>query len=377
MKFLHIADLHLGKRMNDINLLEDQIFALNQVVEIAKEEKVDAVLAAGDIYQQSSPRSEAMTAFNDFVCALVDAGIKVFAISGNHDSDRRVSYFSSLVRSSGVYVSEKFEGTLQKYTFSDEYGDVVISLLPFIRPVNVRKLFPEERIESYQDAVSAVISHSSVDKSRRNILLCHQFITGAQMSDSEEKSLGGLDNIDASVFDDFDYVALGHIHKPQKMTRDTVRYSGSLLKYSLSEATQKKSVSVVTIGKKGEIEIRERELSFLHDVREIKGTISEVMGMPYSEDYVRVTVTDETVPPDTKVSVTTVFPNMMKFAIENSKTKTDIDILAKESLENKSITDMFIDFFRLQNNDVAPDEEYLEVFDEVLKGTEDDKYEAD
>ena len=376
MKFIHIADLHLGKRMNDINLLEDQIYALNQVVETAKSEKADAVIIAGDIYQQSSPKSEAMTAFNDFVCALANEGIKVFAISGNHDSDQRVSYFSSLVRSSGIYISEKFEGTLQQYTFSDKYGEVVISLLPFIRPINVRKCYPDEKIESYQDALAAVISHSDIDTKKRNILICHQFITGAQMSESEEKTLGGLDNIDACVFDDFDYVALGHIHKPQSMTKKTIRYSGSLLKYSLSEANQKKSISIITIGKKGDVKIKEKELKFLHDVREIRGKIEEVMAMPYSEDYVRVTVTDEVVPPDAKISISTVFPNMMKYAIDNSKTKIDIDILAKADMEHKSVTDMFIDFFRLQNNDVEPDKEYLEIFDEVLCSVEGDKYEA-
>ena len=347
-------------------------------MEIDRETEIeaDAVIIAGDIYQQSSPKSEAMTAFNDFVCALANEGIKVFAISGNHDSDQRVSYFSSLVRSSGIYISEKFEGTLQQYTFSDKYGEVVISLLPFIRPINVRKCYPDEKIESYQDALAAVISHSDIDTKKRNILICHQFITGAQMSESEEKTLGGLDNIDACVFDDFDYVALGHIHKPQSMTKKTIRYSGSLLKYSLSEANQKKSISIITIGKKGDVKIKEKELKFLHDVREIRGKIEEVMAMPYSEDYVRVTVTDEVVPPDAKISISTVFPNMMKYAIDNSKTKIDIDILAKADMEHKSVTDMFIDFFRLQNNDVEPDKEYLEIFDEVLCSVEGDKYEA-
>lgn len=377
MKFIHTADLHLGKKMNDVNLLEDQVFALNQIVQCAEDEKTDAVFIAGDIYQQSSPGPEAMTVFSDFVSALVKKGISVFAISGNHDSDRRVSYFSSLVRPSGVYISEKFEGRLQQYTLKDEYGEVIISLLPFIRPVNVKKCYPDDKIDSFQDAVSAVIGHSGTDFSKRNILLCHQFITGAQSSDSEEKNLGGLDNVDASVFDGFDYVALGHIHRPQKMTRDTVRYSGSLLKYSLSEASQKKSISIVTIGRKGDVDVREKELDVLHNVREVRGTVDEIMHMPYSEDYVRVTVTDETVAPDAKVSVTTVFPNMMKFAVENSKTGIDADVFSKDNTDKKSITDMFIDFFRLQNNDVAPDEDYLEVFNEVLNGLEADKYETD
>lgn len=377
MKFIHLGDLHLGKRMNDVNLLEDQIYALNQIVDIAINEKVDAVLIAGDIYQKSSPQSEAMTAFNDFVCSLVKNNILVFAISGNHDSDQRISYFSSLIKQSGVYVSEKFTGVLQQISVEDEYGETVISLLPFIRPVNVKRCFPEDEIVSYNDAIKSVLKHSDIDKSKRNILLCHQFITGAELSDSEEISVGGVDNIDASVFDDFDYVALGHIHKPQKITRDTLRYSGSLLKYSFSEANHNKSIAVVKVCEKGNISIELKKLASLHDVREVEGTLDELVSMPYSEDYVRVIVHDEIVPPDARVSVSTVFPNMMKFAVQNSKTKTDIDVLAYDTIKDKSITEMFIDFFKLQNNDVSPSEEQLAVFEEVLKGLEDDRYEAD
>lgn len=377
MKFIHIADLHLGKKMNDVNLLDDQIYALNQIVSIAEAEKADAVLIAGDIYQQSAPRSEAMTAFNDFVCALVGKGIKVFAISGNHDSDERVSYFSSLVRQNGVYISEKFSGTLQQITLTDRYGDVVVSLLPFIRKVNVKKFYPDEKINSLQDAISCVFSHSEIDKSKRNILLCHQFVTGAETSESEEKTLGTLDNVDACVFNDFDYVALGHIHKPQKALREEVRYSGSLLKYSISEANQEKSITIVTIGKKGTVKIKTKELKVLRDVREIEGYIDDIMSLKYSEDYVRVTVHDETVPPDAKVNILTVFPNMIKFTVKNSKTKEDADVEADEDTESKSITQMFIDFFALQSNGTLPEEKYLRVFNEVLQGLENDKYEAD
>ena len=190
MKLLHIADLHLGKRMNDIDLLEDQIHVLRQIREIAVSEKTEAVLIAGDVYQKASPQSEAMTAFNDFVSALAESGIKVFAISGNHDSDRRISYFSALLRKSGVYVSERFTGVLQQYSLFDAYGEVVVSLLPFIRPLTVRRFYPDRNIVSYQDAVAAVLSASPIDRSKRNVLLCHQFITGAELSDSEERTVG-------------------------------------------------------------------------------------------------------------------------------------------------------------------------------------------
>ena len=377
MKLLHIADLHLGKRMNDIDLLEDQIHVLRQIREIAVSEKTEAVLIAGDVYQKASPQSEAMTAFNDFVSALAESGIKVFAISGNHDSDRRISYFSALLRKSGVYVSERFTGVLQQYSLYDAYGEVVVSLLPFIRPLTVRRFYPDRNIVSYQDAVAAVLSASPIDRSKRNVLLCHQFITGAELSDSEERTVGGLDNIDASLFDAFDYVALGHIHKPQKLGRPTLRYAGSPLKYSLSEAAHKKSAVLLELREKGDCRVELIPLRHLHDVREVEGMLSDVMKMDYSEDYVRVTVHDELVPPDARAAVSTVFPNMLKFAVVNSKTREERDVLASEMVEEKDVKELFSDFFRLQNNGVAPTEQQLALLDEVLKEMEEKRHEAD
>lgn len=312
MKFLHIADLHLGRRMGDISLLEDQEYVLKQIVEIAKDEKVEGILIAGDVYQKASPNAEAMTLFNDFVTSVVELGIKVFVISGNHDSDQRISYFSSLIKNAGVYVSEKFEGTLQQITMTDEYGEVVINLLPFIRPANVRKCYPEETIESYDDAIATVLNHSFIDKSKRNILVAHQFITGAQTCESEERVVGGIDNVDASLFDDFDYVALGHIHGAQKVGRDTMRYAGSPYMYSFSEINHKKSVTIVEVKEKGNVAIDIRPLKFIHQVRDVEGMLDEILNMPYSEDFVRVIVHDEITPPDSRISVGTVFPNMMK-----------------------------------------------------------------
>ncbi len=236
MKLIHIADLHIGKRMNDISLLEDQKYALQQVVQVSADEKADAVLISGDVYDKAAPQSDAMALFDDFLTQLVSLGIKVFIISGNHDSDARISYFSSLIKHVGVYASEKFEGKLQQIALEDEYGEIVINLLPFIKPANVRGFYESKKITTYQDAVVAVLENSCVDAKKRNVLLCHQFITGAEVCDSEIFAVGGLDNINASVFDAFDYVALGHIHKPQRILRDTMRYSGSLLKYSFSEA---------------------------------------------------------------------------------------------------------------------------------------------
>ena len=347
MKFLHLADLHLGKRLNDFSFLEDQVRLLCQVEEIARSERADAVLIAGDVYQKASPQSEAMAAFDQFITRLKEMGLAVFVISGNHDSAQRISYFSSLLKNSGVYVSEAFDGHLQQVTLQDEHGELVVSLLPFLKPIQVRRFYPDEKIETYQDAVQAVLRHSPVDTAKRNVLVC-----------------------DAAVFADFDYVALGHIHKPQKCTRDTLRYAGSLMKYSFSEVNQKKSVTVVGMEEKGEISIRTVPLAPPHDMRLVEGMLDEVMAMPYSEDYVWVTLRDELPPPDARVTVSTVFPNMMKFSVVNSKTKTDIDVLAREAMENKSPEELFSDFYRLQNNDCPPGPRHMEILRSLRKELE-------
>lgn len=370
MKFLHLADLHLGKRLNDFSFLEDQVRLLCQVEEIARSERADAVLIAGDVYQKASPQSEAMAAFDQFITRLKEMGLAVFVISGNHDSAQRISYFSSLLKNSGVYVSEVFDGHLQQVTLQDEHGELVVSLLPFLKPIQLRRFYPDEKIETYQDAVQAVLRHSPVDTSKRNVLVCHQFITGAEISDSEEKTVGGLDNIDAAVFSDFDYVALGHIHKPQQCARETLRYAGSLMKYSFSEVNQKKTVAVVEMGEKGETQVHTVPLNAPHDMRLVEGLMDDVLTMPYSEDYVWVTLRDELPPPDARVTVSTVFPNMMKFSVVNSKTKTDIDVLAREAMENKSPEELFSDFYRLQNNDCPPGPRHMEILRSLRKELE-------
>lgn len=370
MKFLHLADLHLGKRLNDFSFLEDQVRLLCQVEEIARSERADAVLIAGDVYQKASPQSEAMAAFDQFITRLKEMGLAVFVISGNHDSAQRISYFSSLLKNSGVYVSEAFDGHLQQVTLQDEHGKLVVSLLPFLKPIQLRRFYPDEKIETYQDAVQAVLRHSPVDTAKRNVLVCHQFITGAEISDSEEKTVGGLDNIDAAVFADFDYVALGHIHKPQQCARETLRYAGSLMKYSFSEVNQKKTVAVVEMGEKGETQVHTVPLNAPHDMRLVEGLMDDVLAMPYSEDYVWVTLRDELPPPDARVTVSTVFPNMMKFSVVNSKTKTDIDVLAREAMENKSPEELFSDFYRLQNNDCPPGPRHMEILRSLRKELE-------
>ena len=370
VKFLHIADLHLGKRLNGVSFLEDQIFLLNQISALAEAEHADAVVIAGDVYQKASPQSEAMAAFDAFVTRLAAAGIRVLVISGNHDSAQRISYFSALVRNAGVYVSEEFTGTVQTVALSDAFGEVRFGLLPFLKPIQARRFYPDEKIETYEDAVRAVLRHSPVDPAARNVLVCHQFVTGAETCDSEETAVGGLDCVDASAFDDYDYVALGHIHGPQRLKRDTLRYAGSLMKYSFSEVNHRKSVTVVEMLEKGDVRLHTVPLTALHDMRTVEGMLSDVMAMPYSEDYVWVTIHDELPPPDARVTISTVFPNMLKFSVVNSKTKMDIDVLAREQMESKSVPELFSDFYRLQNNDVAPSERHIEMLTAILKELE-------
>lgn len=370
MKFLHLADLHLGKQLNDLSLLEDQDWILQQIVTTAESEQVDAVLIAGDVYQRASPQAEAMALFDRFVSQLAARNITVCAISGNHDSALRISYFSSLIRNAGVHVSEVFSGELQHVTLRDNFGEVVVWLLPFLRPAQVRRALPEEKILTIQDAVAAVIRHADIDPRKRNILVCHQFVIGSQLAGSEDLSVGGLDGVDAAVFDVFDYVAMGHIHRPQKIHRDTVRYAGSPLKYSFDEATHRKSLTLVDMQAKDDVVIRALPLYPLHDLRRVEGTLAEVLSMPYSEDYVWVTIHDELPPPDAKVSISVTFPNMLKFSVVNSRTQYDMDVLATEAMENKSVTELFSDFYRKQNNDQYPSDAHLQVLSKVLQELE-------
>lgn len=376
MKFLHTADLHLGKQMNDLSLMEDQAAVLDQIVQVAVDEDVQAVLIAGDVYQRSTPQAEAMAMFDRFVSRLAEAGKMVMIISGNHDSAQRISYFSSLVRDAGVHLTEDFTGELQHVTLQDAYGPVTVWLMPFLRPAQVRRVWPEEKIASYQDAVAAVIRHAEIDCTKRNVLMCHQFVSGCVTCDSEEMSVGTLDQIDGAILVDFDYVALGHIHGPQKVLRETMRYAGSPLKYSFSEARHHKSVTIVEMYEKGDTQVRTVPLYPLRDVRCVEGLLKDLMDEPYTEDYVWITIHDELPPPDAKVSLSVNHPNMLKFSVVNSRTKTDQDVRAAEMMEKKTVQELFNDFYRLQNNDQLPSEGHLQVLSQLIKELEEDPDEA-
>ena len=276
MKFVHLSDLHIGKRVNEFSMLEDQKYILEQILSLVRDEQADGVFLAGDLYDKAVPPAEAVRVLDEFLTRLAGMGVPVFAVSGNHDSAERVAFGARLLSGRGVYLSPVYDGHVERVCLTDDYGEVRVYLLPFVRPAVVRHVFEEEEIGSYQDAVRAAVEHMEVEPSVRNVLVAHQFVTGAARCESEEILVGGLDNVDASVFDDFDYVALGHIHSPQHVGRETVRYCGTPLKYSFSEAEQEKSVTVVELREKGRSEIRKIPLKPLRDMRRIRDRKSVV-----------------------------------------------------------------------------------------------------
>ena len=284
MKLLHLSDLHLGKRVNGFSMLEDQRVILTQIVDLAEEEKVDAVLLAGDLYDKPVPPAEAVTLLDGFLTRLSGGGIPVFAISGNHDSPERLAFATRLLAGEGIHLTAQYQGRQPPFLLQDEYGDVAIYALPYLKPALVRHWNPEADIASYEEAVSYALGQWAVDKTRRNVLLAHQFVTGGVTCESEERSVGGVDQIPAPLFAAFDYVALGHLHGPQSVGRPTLRYSGSPLKYSFSECGHEKSVTLVTLKEKGQVEIQTLPLTPCRDLREIRGTYEEVTAKSFTRE---------------------------------------------------------------------------------------------
>lgn len=353
MKFLHLSDLHIGMRLNDFSLQDDQRFILSQIVDIAKNEKPDAVIIAGDIYDKSIPSVEGVRLFDDFLTDLAEINIPVLAISGNHDSAERLSFGTRLMKISGVHIASTFSGAPECIKLTDSFGEISFWLLPFIKPATVRRFFPENEIVSYNDAVKVAIDAAKINTDERNVLVAHQFVTGAITSDSEQITTGGIDNVDAELFDAFDYVALGHIHKPQKIRRDQVRYCGTPLKYSFSEAAHKKSVTVVTISEKGSVNINEIELIPLRDMREIKGSYDELTLRENYEgtnqfDYLRVILTDEEEIPDAIAKLRSIYPNIMRLDYDNRRTQTVSSIDSADGVEKKSPQELFDELYELQ-----------------------------
>ena len=355
MKLMHLSDLHLGKRVYEFSMYEDQKYILSQILDIADKEQVQAVMICGDIYDKQIPPAESVQLFDDFLTKLSVRKLPVFIISGNHDSAERLSFGARLMEQSGVCFSETFSGKIQTYQLQDENGSLNLYLLPFLKPTIARQAFPEAEIGSYQDAVAYALQQVKPDESQRNILMAHQFVTGAHRSESEEILVGGLDNIDASVFSAYDYVALGHIHTPQKVGRETIRYCGTPIKYSFSEAAKDKSVTIVELAEKGKVQIQEHILKPLHDLREIRGTYEELTARKnYAdtdvEDYLHITLTDEEDIMDVMDKLHTIYPNIMKLDYDNLRTRNSNHISGVDPLQEKSPAELFEAFYQLQNN---------------------------
>lgn len=372
---MHISDLHIGKRVNEFSMIEDQKYILNQIIHTAIEQKPDGILIAGDIYDKSQPSAEAVVLLDDFLTKLTAEHIPVFIISGNHDSPERLGFGNKLLQKNGLYIAGVFEGTLEYISLKDEYGVVNIHLLPFLKPAMLKPYF-EQPADTYDSAIRMVISSAKINKLERNVLLAHQFVINAgqnpERSDSENISVGGLDQIDASAFDPFDYVALGHLHGPQRIGRDSIRYCGSPLKYSFSEVHQKKSIVMIELKNKGDLTINLIPLSPVRDMREIKGPIEELLhigknDLEGSMDYIHATLTDEEALYDALGQLREVYPNLMVLDFDNSRTKT---VSAKNAstidVSSKSPLDLFSEFYQLQNNNEL-NLEQQKIMEEILK----------
>lgn len=366
MKFMHLSDLHIGKRVNEFSMIEDQIYILQKILELADKEKPDAILIAGDVYDKNLPTIDGVNLLDDFLSGLHERKIPVFMISGNHDSADRLNFASRILRNNDVYIAGTYQGEIARFTIKDGQGPVNIYLLPFVKPA-IASVY-HEGVESYHDAVKAILSAANVNKTERNILVAHQFVTAGDISpeccDSENISVGGLDNVDVSVFDDFDYVALGHLHGPQQIGRDTVRYAGSPLKYSFSETNQKKSVTMVTINNKEEIIQEYIRLIPLRDMRQLKGPIDELLNPKNYKngntmDYIHATLTDEEEIYDAIGRIRSIYPNVMRIDFDNSKTKpNETAKLAAEDIIRKDPLWLFEEFFKNQNNVPMSDEQH-------------------
>ena len=363
MRFIHISDLHLGKRVNEFSMLEDQSFILTRIINIIDEKKADAVIIAGDVYDKAIPSAEAVELFDDFLVRLAKRGLKVFVISGNHDSAERIAFGGRIMDKGGIYMSPVYSGRVEPIVLSDEYGEINIYMLPFVKPANVRRYHPESEITSYTDAVKAAVDAMSIDRAERNILVTHQFVTGAVRTESEEVSVGGSDNVDACVFADFDYVALGHIHRSQKCMSEYIRYSGTPLKYSFSEAKDQKTVTLLDIGKKGELSLDFAPLSPLRDMAELKGTYDELTlksfweNTSYTQDYIHITLTDEEDVPDALSKLRVIYKNIMKLDYDNKRTRTANEINGADSISEKTPFEHFSTFYELQNGQAMSEEQ--------------------
>lgn len=359
---MHISDLHLGKRVNEFSMIEDQKYILATILDVIRAEQVDGVLIAGDVYDKTTPSEEAVQLLDWFLTRLSDLSVDTYIISGNHDSSVKLSFASDLIDRSGIHIAPVYNGVVKPYELMDSHGKVNLYLLPFIKPANVRSIFPEEGISNYTDACIVAINHMNINPEERNILVAHQYVMGAIKGESEEVSIGGLDQVDASVFELFDYVALGHLHGPQNVGKPTIRYCGTPLKYSFSEEKQVKSVTIIQLGKKGDVDVREVELTPVRDLRTIRGTFEELTAKEYYEtkncnDYLHIVLTDEEDILDAVNRLRVIYPYLMKLSYDNCRTRQSRDIAVSEEIAQKSPMDLFEEFYELQNNQTMNDEQ--------------------
>ena len=361
MKLIHLSDLHLGKRVNGFSMLEDQHYILREILKIIDREAPDGVLIAGDVYDKSVPPAEAVALLDEFLVELSQRHLQVYLISGNHDSPERLAFGGRLMDQSGVHVAPVYDGRIVSFTQQDQYGSVEIFLLPFLKPAHVRRFFPDDPVDSYTDALRTVLSHAAVPADKRTVLVTHQFVTGASRCDSEDLSVGGSDNVDAAVFAPFDYVALGHIHNPQSAGAPHIRYCGTPLKYSFSEAAHEKSVTVAELREKGDVDIRTIPLKPLRDMAELRGTYESLTfrgfyeGTTYPGDYLHITLTDEEDIPNAISKLRVIYPNLMQLSYDNARTRSGALAAPTEQTAQKSPLELAEIFYEGQNGQPMSD----------------------
>lgn len=377
MKILHLADLHLGKILQEQSLLEDQEYMLKEIIKIIKEEKVETILIAGDVYDRSVPPAEAVSLLDDFLKILIkELKIKVFIIAGNHDSKDRLGFGSRIFEDEGLYIESKYTGNLKKVKLQDEYGKINVYMLPFVKPVEVKQFFKDDLENNYNTAINKIIEKEQINTKERNIIMVHQFITAGtrlpERTESEVLSLGGIENVDVSNFNNFDYVAIGHVHRPQQIGRDTARYAGTMLKYSFSEINHHKTVPIIDVKEKGNINIELIPLNPVRDMRELKGPIEELLKKENYEtgninDYIKAVITNEEPVYDAIGQLRRIFPNTLKLEIRNSKTARNAEeqTLNLENIKKKSELELFCDFYKAQNN-VDLNNDQLEIIKNII-----------
>lgn len=375
MRFIHLGDLHIGKTLGEFNLIEDQKYILDQILEIIREKNVNAVLIAGDVYDRALPSEAAVSLLDYFISSLAENGIEAFIISGNHDSEDRLSYGRRLFSGKGIHIASGFTGELEQYEIEDEYGKLNVCLLPFIKASQVRHFYPDEELATYDDAVRFVVDHANIDYDGRNILVAHQFVTGeadpaiAGSEGASVQNVGLIEKISCDSLKDFDYVALGHLHSPQKVGYGNIRYSGSLLKYSLSEANSDKSVPVITVKDKGDMEIELVPLKPRRDLRHITGKMEQLLSsenLTDTDDFMYVTLTDEDIINDAMSIIQQYYPNTVRIDYRNSHTREIEDLSITDIAENKSFDELISDFYKMMyGSDIS--EEELEIMMSVAR----------